>query len=310
MAKPFLKWAGGKRQLAEELITSLHPDFSKGSFRNYAEPFVGGGALMFELFEQNFIDKAIICDFNEELILVYKTIKAYAEELIVELKKLQTLYDGKNKSERREFYFEQRSNFRNRKSKINFSKQSKKWIDRAKWFIFFNKTGFNGLYRVNLKGEFNVPPSDMGNKDLVQEANLLEVQKVLQNVTILSGDYQQCFDYLSEDWFVYFDPPYRPLKPTSFTTYSSHNWNDDSEQIRLAIFCQKIRDDKKVQLMVSNSDPNPDSDSLVPPDNFFEEWYPTSKGFVITPISAIRAINSNGKDRGPISELLIQSYPN
>lgn len=305
MAKPFIKWAGGKRQLYEELISSLPPQFSAGSFRNYAEPFVGGGALMFELFNQDYIDHAIICDYNEELILVYKTIKRSAPELVKALKKLQKKYDGKDKSERRDLYFSIRTEFNKSKQGIDFSKFSTQWVERAKQFIFLNKTGFNGLYRVNQKGGFNVPPSNMGNKDFVQEANLLGVQQVLQKVTILSGDYQQCLNHLSENCFVYFDPPYRPLKPTSFTTYSSHNWNDDSEQIRLAKFCQKISSKPyNVKLMLSNSDPSSEN----PDDTFFETWYPDSMDFVRESISAIRAINSNGKDRGPISELLIRNY--
>ena len=303
MARPFIKWAGGKRQLLEELIKSLPDNLKNAPPFNYAEPFVGGGALMFKLFELNFIDKAVICDYNPELVLVYKCIKHQCEELITELNVLQDKYNSLDKEERREMYFEIRSKFNESAEGIVHESPNSKWPKRASEFIFLNKTGFNGLYRVNKKGRFNVPPSNMGNKDFLQAENLRNVSRVLAHVTILQGDYQSCLNHLVEGSFVYFDPPYRPLKKTSFTTYSSHSWAEDSEQIRLAHFCH-ILGKNGVSIMQSNSDPT----SLDQTDTFFQDHYSSDDGFFIRKVVAIRAINSSGSGRGKINELLITNY--
>lgn len=303
MAKPFIKWAGGKRQLLEDLTNTLPKVLKDNPPFVYAEPFVGGGALLFKLFELELIQKAIICDYNPELILVYKCIKNQCEELIAELKKLQEKYNLLSKEERREMYFEVRMKFNDGSEDFDYDSQNTKWAIRASQFIFLNKTGFNGLYRVNKKGKLNVPPSNMGNKDFLQAENLRNVSRVLAHVTILQGDYQSCLNHLVEGSFVYFDPPYRPLKKTSFTTYSSHSWAEDSEQIRLAHFCH-ILGKNGVSIMQSNSDPT----SLDQTDTFFQDHYSSDDGYSIRKVVAIRAINSSGSGRGKINELLITNY--
>jgi len=303
MAKPFVKWAGGKRQLLDELLSNLPDDFGSNNQSNYAEPFVGGGALMFKLFELKLIKKAIICDFNEELILTYKTIKIDVDGLIQELLILKKEYDTLDQDARRELYFGLRDKFNNSKKSIDFSKFNSEWVKRASIFIFLNKTGFNGLYRVNKSGYFNIPPSNMGDKDFVQEDNLIQVSSVLANVTIVQGDYQKCNKYLKKNWFVYFDPPYRPISPTSFTTYSSHKWGGDIEQLRLANYCQHLNE-MNVNLLVSNSDPK----QVNADDDFFETNYPASNGFKIQSVDAIRSINSKGDGRGKVKELLISNF--
>jgi DNA adenine methylase len=303
MAKPFLKWAGGKRQLLDKLFNTLPRDFGSKSQCHYAEPFVGGGAMLFKLFEMKLIEKAVICDFNEELILVYKTIKENVVGLIQELSILKKEYDPLDLNTRRELYFRLRDEFNDSKKTTDFSNYSSKWLKRASLFIFLNKTGFNGLYRVNKSGYFNVPPSNMADKDFVQKENLLQVSTVLANVTILHGDYQKCSEYLEKDWFVYFDPPYRPISATSFTTYSSHKWGGDKEQIRLAEFCKKLNE-INVNILVSNSDPQ----QVNPEDLFFQEQYLATQGFQIKSVDAIRAINSKGDGRGKVKELLISNY--
>ena len=303
MAKPFIKWAGGKRQLLDELIKSLPGNLENAPPFGYAEPFVGGGALMFKLFELHLIDKAVICDYNPELILVYKCIKHQCEELITELKTLQEKYNSLDKEQRREMYFEIRMKFNGGAQEFHYESPNTKWAIRASQFIFLNKTGFNGLYRVNKKGQLNVPPSNMGNKNFLQSENLRDVSRVLDHVTILQGDYQSCLNHLVKGAFVYFDPPYRPLKKTSFTTYSSHSWSDDSEQTRLAEFCHTLSKDG-ISVMQSNSDPT----TLDPTDTFFENHYSTERGYSIRKVVAIRAINSSGGGRGGINELLITNY--
>ena len=173
MAKPFLKWAGGKRQLLDDLERNLPEEIKSGKIDTYFEPFIGGGALLFHMMEKKYIKKAVIVDFNQELVLVYKTIKMVPKGLIDELQSLQRKYDMMEKEQRRELYFGVRENFNNNREKIDFKSFSNGWIKRAAEFIFLNKTGFNGLFRVNKSGEFNVPPSNMGNKDFVQEENIL-----------------------------------------------------------------------------------------------------------------------------------------
>jgi DNA adenine methylase len=303
MAKPFVKWAGGKRQLLGKLTDTLPQNIDTTIPGNYAEPFVGGGAMMFKLFEMKLIEKAVICDFNEELILVYKTIKEDVVGLIQELSTLKKEYDSLELDARRELYFQLRDEFNNSKKTTDFSNFNSKWLKRASLFIFLNKTGFNGLYRVNKSGYFNVPPSNMADKDFVQKENLLQVSAVLANVTILHGDYQKCGEYLEKDWFVYFDPPYRPISATSFTTYSSHKWGGDKEQIRLADFCKELNE-ISVNILVSNSDPK----QVNADDDFFETNYPASNGFKIQSVDAIRSINSKGDGRGKVKELLISNF--
>jgi DNA adenine methylase len=168
--------------------------------------------------------------------------------------------------------------------------------------IYLNKTGFNGLFRVNKKGELNVPPAGGNDKNFLDIENLRSVSKVLRNVKILQGDYTICEDLIENNTFVYFDPPYRPLKSTSFTTYSTHVF-DDKEQERLANFAVNLGN-KGAKVMLSNSDPK----NVDPNDDFFDNLYSMENGFKIDRVQAIRAINSKGDGRGRISELLIMNY--
>lgn len=300
MAKPFVKWAGGKRQLLSQIVEKLPQGFGEGTFRKYAEPFVGGGALLFHLFKHNLIDEAYISDNNPEIINVYLTIKNDVEGLIKQLQILQDEYDSAkdNPEERRIDYFEHRDEFND----MNLRMLENETTKRAAYFIYLNKTGFNGLFRVNKRGGFNVPPSSLKDKTFLDENNLKEVSRVLQNVKIHHGDFQACESWVDSNTFVYFDPPYRPLTKTSFTTYSSHSWNDDKEQIRLANFVKKLA--KGLKLMISNSNPEDVNDG----DLFFAEQFPDNQGFFRTPVQAIRSINSKGDGRGQVSELIITNY--
>ena len=302
MATPFIKWAGGKRQLMKEIIPRLPEDLGVDGNRHFSEPFIGGGALMFNLFELNLIDTAVISDFNPELILCYRSIQKNVQGVIDELQQLQEEYNIHSKEERKDKYFQVRKEFNEQKGKIDFSNFSKDWCKRASQLIYLNKTGFNGLFRVNKKGELNVPPAGGNDKNFLDIENLRSVSKVLRNVKILQGDYTICEDYIDKDTFVYFDPPYRPLKSTSFTTYSTHVF-DDKEQERLANFAVNLGN-KGAKVMLSNSDPK----NVDPNDDFFDNLYSMENGFKIDRVQAIRAINSKGDGRGRISELLIMNY--
>ena len=270
MAKPFVKWAGGKRQLISQIVEKLPLGFGEGTFRKYAEPFVGGGALLFHLFEHNLIDEAYISDNNPEIINVYLTIKNDVEGLIKQLQILQDEYDSAkgNPEERRNDYFKHRDEFNDMNLRMFESETTK----RAAYFIYLNKTGFNDYLEL-IKKVHLTPPSSLKDKTFLDENNLKEVSKVLQNVKIHHGDFQACENWVDSDTFVYFDPPYCPLTKTSFTTYSSHSWNDDKEQIRLANFVKKLA--KGLKLMISNSNPEDVNDG----DPFFAEQFPDNQGF-------------------------------
>ena len=292
-ARPFVKWAGGKGQLLEQLDALLPSDFAQREDLVYVEPFVGGAAMLFHvLAKYPNIKRAVINDANSELIVTYKMIKTNPEGLIGCLFKLQEEF-GKCATEelRQDMYLRLREKFNARKSDE---------LEMSSLFIFLNKTCFNGLYRVNSKGEFNVPFGKAKSPTICDADNIRALNKVLQKVTILNGDFEDVMKSVRGKAFFYFDPPYRPLtQSAAFTAYAKGGFNDD-EQRRLAQFCRKL-DRAGHQWMLSNSDPhNVDSE-----DDFFEELY---QGFDIRRVVASRAINSKGDGRGKITELAIRNY--
>ena len=232
--KPFLKWAGGKGQLLQE-IAGYYP-FAEGNFTKYAEPFVGGGAVLFDVLNNFDLEAVYISDVNRELIGAYQSIRDNAEEMISLLKKYQENYLPCELDERKAYYMEKRARF-------NMLKLEGKDIDkveRAALLIFLNKTCFNGLYRVNKKGAYNVPMGAYKRPLICDEENLQNISQKLQNVEIVCGDYSQSRDFIDEHTFVYFDPPYRPLNATSsFTSYTADCF-DDEDQIALAKFVDEI----------------------------------------------------------------------
>jgi len=302
MASPFLKWAGGKRQLIEDIESRLPGELGTDGNRRYAEPFVGSGVLMFHLFEKELIDDALISDLNKDLVNAYRTIREDVSGVISCLESIQERYDESSQENRKESYFSIRKEFNDRRATFDYDSYSTDWCLHSAQMIYLNKTGFNGLFRVNKSGHFNVPPSDLKNKTILNEENLLDVSRVLQNVEIRTGDFSECSSWVEPGSFVYFDPPYRPIEKTSFTTYST-NVFDDSEQERLANFAKELCS-RGVRVMVSNSDPtNTDAE-----DDYFERIYSSADGFSLHKVNAIRSINSKGGGRGPISELLITNY--
>lgn len=297
--KPFIKWAGGKGQLIPIISNNLPIELKENKIKKYIEPFVGGGAVLFYLLQNYNFEQIIINDINEDLINLYKVIKSRVSELIFELKKISDEYLALDNENRKNYYYAIRD---------RYNQEPLDKLKKSAYFIFLNKTCFNGLYRVNKKGEFNVPYGKYANPLILDENNLLNVSNTLQNVQILNGDFEAIECYVDENTFVYFDPPYRPLNTTSsFTSYQTNDFNDD-EQRRLATFYHKLND-KGAKLMLSNSDPKNVDEN----DNFFELLYKSSdiKGsekISINRVEATRNINSKGNRRGKITELLILNY--
>ena len=300
-AKPFLKWAGGKGQLLEALSNLFPAEIHDGKIKRYAEPFIGGGALFFHI-AQKFpkIEEFFISDVNQELVLAYKTIQRDVEGLITFLEPLEKNYHSLGSSEQKEFFYEQRKRFNEKLSTINFEEFRVDWIERTAEIIFLNRTCFNGLFRVNSKGEFNVPFGDYKNPKICDPENLLAISTLLQKTMIQLGDFTTSQDFIGKDTFVYFDPPYRPISKTaSFTSYSKFEFDDETQK-RLAEY-YRLLNRKEAKLMLSNSDPK----NADPNDHFFEELY---KGFNIKRVDASRMINSDSTKRGKIKELVITNY--
>ena len=300
--KPFLKWAGGKTQLLNTIYKSLPIDLlTSGEITRYVEPFIGSGAVFFSLI-QNFpkVKEFYISDINDELILIYSTIQNNVDELIRFLSELQHEYLTFDPSKQKEYFYEVRSKFNSNRSVIDYSTFSCQWVERAAQFIFLNRTCFNGLFRVNSKGDFNVPFGKYLNPTICREENLRAASQALQQTTIESGDFTKCLGYTDEHSFVYFDPPYRPISTTSsFNAYSAFNF-DDNEQLRLANFCRTL-DERECKFLLSNSDPKNENSN----DHFFETAYDWCH---IERVQANRMINSNASKRGPIYELLVKNY--
>ena len=291
-AKPFIKWAGGKSQLINEIETVIQKQ--KEDKFTYIEPFVGGGAILFWMLE-NYpnLEKVIINDLNSDLIFTYKTIKENVDELIKILKLWEIEYHKlENLSEERKiYYYKKRELFNSRKSDE---------VTQSALFIFLNRTCFNGLYRVNKKNKFNVPIGSYKKPMICDEENLYAVNKALQKVEILNGDFSKTLEFADKDTLYYLDPPYKPLsKTSSFNSYAKEEFND-YEQIRLKEFCDKL-DKLGHQWILSNSDVK----SKNPNDNFFDDLY---SDYHITRIKARRNINANGNKRGQLNELLITNY--
>lgn len=292
-ARPFIKWAGGKGQLLSQLDALLPKDFAVRESLTYVEPFVGGGAMLFHVLAKfHNIKRAIINDLNKELVTTFNVIKSKPEKLIARLAELQKSYrDCESMDARKEMFLSMREKYNARKGGE---------VEVAALLIFLNKTCFNGLYRVNSKGAFNVPFAKAQNPLICDADNLREASRILQKVTILNVDFADVPNSVEGKAFFYFDPPYRPLTASAaFTEYSKGGF-DDNEQRRLAHLCRKL-DREGHQWLLSNSDPH----NVNPNDMFFEEIY---DGFDIQRVHASRMINSKAEGRGKITELAIRNY--
>lgn len=288
--KPFVKWVGGKSQLVEQ-IEKLLPTGGENRLTKYAEPMVGGGALFFSVLSKYNFEELYISDINDELINAYQTVKNDVDNLIAKLNEMQMLFLPMDENGRKYFYYTVRERF----NATALTEETA--TEKAAQFIFLNKTCFNGLYRVNRKGQFNVPMGAYKNPTICDDENLRNIHEVLKNVTIVCGDYSLSKSFIDKDTFVYIDPPYRPISETSgFTSYNSDVF-DDNEQIRLSEFIDEINL-SGAKIVLSNSDPK----NVNEEDNFFDDLY---KNYKINRVEASRAINSKGDKRGKINELLI-----
>ena len=295
-----MKWAGGKTQLLPDIQESLPPELAQGKIKRYIEPFVGGGSVCLFLAQCYELKEIIISDINPELLVAYQTVREDVEGLIEQLSRLRQTFLSLPETNQASFFYEQRDLFNRGRSEIVLPNFQSKWIRHTAQFIFLNHTCFNGLYRTNSKLDFNVPFGRYRQPSIFDEDNLRAVSQMLQSVSIMRGDFELCNEWVDENTFVYFDPPYRPISKTAnFSSYYKVGFGDD-EQIRLAALLRRL-DGKGAKWMLSNSDPK-NEDST---DEFFEQLY---QGFHITRVKATRAINSNGAKRGQITELIITNY--
>lgn len=293
--KPFVKWAGGKGQLFNE-IEKLFPDEFGYNITKYAEPFIGGGAVLFNVLSNYNIEQIYISDINKELINTYRVIKSDVYNLVNLLHTMEHKYLPLDSDERKAYFYAQRDLFNSLKA----LKDENENVELAALFIFLNRTCFNGLYRVNKSGQYNVPIGSYKNPAICDEKNLINISKALKSVVIQNCDYHQSEDFIDENTLVYFDPPYRPLSKTAgFTSFTENCFNDD-DQIKLARYISKLAE-KGAKIIVSNSDPKNSN----PDDNFFDILYASHR---VSRVSASRMINSNSDARGKISELLITTF--
>lgn len=301
LAKPFLKWAGGKTQLLEELASRLPQQIKEtGRIASYVEPFVGGGAFFFYLRNMYTIEEAHLIDINRDLIVAYKVVQQEPEELIERLQQIESTYLPMDSQGRKEYYYKIRQLYNGQKENFPYERYSKNWLERASYLIFLNKTCYNGLFRQNQKGEFNVPHGSYKNPKICDPSNLLAVSQALEGVQLICGDFLQSRPFVRPQSLVYFDPPYRPLTSTAnFTSYTKVDF-DDQDQIRLARYFAELNA-MGAFIMLSNSDPKVSD----PNDRFFDDLY---QEFVIERVLARRSINSDSRARGEITEILVRNY--
>ena len=294
-AKPFIKWVGGKGQLIEQLEAMLPADFDNWDNATYIEPFVGGGAMLYYMLQQHpNIKRAVINDINSDLITCYKTVRDNVEQLISALHEIQEQYYTLQDMEaKREMFIAVRE---------RYNEKNLDPIENTTKFFFLNRTCFNGLYRVNKKGLFNVPFGKYMQPQICDAETLRADSDLLKRVIILEGDFENTLNYAQEKSLFYFDPPYRPLSDTSsFNDYTKEAFNDDS-QVRLKEFCDQVVAAGHC-FMLSNSDCKGKNET----DNFFDVLY---ADYYIDRVLASRNVNANGAKRGKISELLIHNYLN
>lgn len=291
-AKPFLKWAGGKTQILNDIRKYYIFD---NNITKYVEPFIGGGAVLFDILNKYDLKEVYISDINADLINTYSCIKNKVENLILMLEDIEKEFLRLNFEKRKEYYMLKREEFNN----IEIS-SCDYFIKKSALMIFLNKTCFNGLFRVNKSNKFNVPFGDYKNPKICDAINLRSISKKLKNVNIVCDDYKKSLEVIDNNTFVYIDPPYRPISLTSsFTSYNKSSFND-KEQVELSEFVNNIN---KIgaKFLMSNSDPkNYNSD-----DNFFDDLY---SEYNINRILANRSINSKGNLRNKITELLISNF--
>ncbi len=294
MGRPFLKWPGGKYKMLKQIDAYLPIELKFGQIERYIEPFVGGGSLLFYLLSHYPVKEVFISDKGKDLILGYRTVRDCVEQLIECLQKVEMEYLSLSLEDRNDYYTEIRTLFNQQRSRIDYTLSNQASVNRTVQLIFLNKTCFNGLFRVNKKGDFNTPMGKYDKPRICDSSLLLEASKLLRNVQINITHYSKTKSLITPSSFIYLDPPYKEVSETSnFKAYTSQGFTD-SDQIELSNYF-KYLDSKKALGMLSNS--------YVP--SFFNNLY---DGFQINIIKSHRAINSKSKCRGKIPELLITNY--
>ena len=291
--KPFIKWVGGKSQLIEQLEFRLPNDFNAWNDVTYIEPFVGGGAMLFHMLQRfPCITKAVINDINPDLITCYRTVRDNPRQLVESLKYIEDeYYSLNNDDDRKEFFLSVREKYNTKELDD---------VDNSTNFIFLNRTCFNGLYRVNKSGMFNVPFGRYADPTICDPDTIIKDSELLQGVEILNGDFESTIEYASGNTLFYFDPPYRPLSDTSaFKEYSKDGFND-LEQVRLKNYCYTINT-AGFSFMLSNSDCKGENGN----DGFFDVLY---SNYDIVRVLASRSINSNPAKRGKLTEILVRNF--
>lgn len=292
-AKPFIKWVGGKSQLIEQIDAQLPADFGSWENVTYIEPFVGGGAMLFYMLQRYpNIQRAVINDINSDLVCCYQTVRDQVEALIESLRDYEQLYLAlQTEDNRKDFYMAARS---------RYNEKNLDSIENTTLFFFLNRTCFNGLYRVNKSGLFNVPFGKYANPTICDPDTLRMDSELLQRVEIMNGDFEETFQHAQGNTLFYFDPPYRPLSDTSsFNDYTKEAFNDDA-QIRLKEYCDRIHA-AGYHFMLSNSDCKGKNEA----DNFFDVLY---EAYQIERVWASRNINANPSKRGKLTEILVRNY--
>ena len=294
-AKPFIKWVGGKGQLIEQLEALLPADFSGRENVTYIEPFVGGGAMLFYMLQKYpNIKLAVINDINPDLTLCYQVVRDNPTELVKSLDAIQTEYHALRTEEERKIFFLGKRD--------RFNTKSLDSIENCTLFFFLNRTCFNGLYRVNKDGKFNVPFGKYSTPTICDADTIYADSRLLQKVEIMTGDFEQTYTKIEDNTFFYFDPPYRPLSNTSsFNDYSKEDFNDNA-QIRLKYFCDKLNE-IGVDFMLSNSDCL-GKDGI---DRFFDDLF---IDYRIERVWASRNVNAIASKRGKLTEIVVNNYHN
>ncbi len=286
MYKPFIKWAGGKRQLLPEIIRRLPVKELMSGKMSYAEPFIGGGAVFFRLLNEGFcFHRIYLNDLNARLMTAYRIVRDEPMKLISRLRTLESEYQRHSSDKKKECYLFQRK---------KFNSGGLSDVEQAALLIFLNRTCFNGLYRENSKGHFNVPFGKSENPQICADDVLTADALALKDATLMCGDFSLVLNELGGQTLFYLDPPYKPISETSsFNTYTSVPF-DDAEQIRLRDFCRTL-DRQGHKFILSNSDPG---------NRFFDELY---EGFRVARVKAKRSVNANASKRGVLDELLISN---
>ena len=297
-AKPFLKWAGGKTQLLNDIDINLPPEIKKNGIVNYYEPFIGSAAVFLFIKQKYGIENAHLYDINSNLISTFRIVQNQTNNLIKELKLLDREFKSKNNEQRKIYYNKRREEFNILLSADLKVKQ--KLIRKAALTIFLNRTCFNGLYRVNNSGQFNVPLGRYENPRILDEENLLTVSELIKNVVLEVRNFKTLPKVVKKDSFIYYDPPYSPLNKTSnFTSYSEYEFSLN-EQVELAKV-YALLDKEGIKQLLSNADLKNHNSQNDFHDNLYGKY-------TIRRILASRIINSKAAKRGKISEILVRNY--